>query len=53
MWVDTIQSVIMVAGIFAVSIRTSMIIGGVREAFATVRDAGLGNFWKFVFVLFN
>ena len=50
-WVDTIQSVIMVAGIFAVSIKTSMIIGGVKAAFAAVREAGLGNFWKFVFLV--
>jgi len=46
-WVDTIQSFIMAAGIIAVTIQTSISIGGMGEGLEAMAQKGLNNFWNF------
>ncbi|CAK8694773.1 unnamed protein product [Clavelina lepadiformis] len=46
-WVDTIQAGIMLAGVLAVLIRTTMIVGGFNNVWVALEESGRDNFWDF------
>ena len=45
-WVDTIQAGIMLAGVLAVLIRTTMIVGGFNNVWVALEESGRDNFWE-------
>ena len=48
LWVDTVQSLVMVAGLLSVMIGGIWKVGGVREVWRIADEGGRINVWKYV-----
>ena len=48
LWVDTVQSLIMVAGLLSVMIGGIWKVGGIREVWRIADEGGRINVWKYV-----